>query len=59
MKKLFLILLTIATFAMGADVKPSTFAEPVGQDSASQQETYNYLLKYKLFFQYRRHEFDP
>lgn len=49
MKKLFLILLTIATFAIGADVKPFTFAEPVGQDSASQQETYNYLLKYKLF----------
>ena len=49
MKKLFLILLTIATFAMGADVKPFTFASPVGQDSASQQETYNYLLKYKLF----------
>lgn len=49
MKKLFLILLTIATFALGADVKPFTFAEPVGQDSASQQETYNYLLKYKLF----------
>ena len=49
MKKLFLLLLTIATFAIGADVKPFTFAEPVGQDSASQQETYNYLLKYKLF----------
>lgn len=49
MKKLFIILLTIATFAMGADVKPFTFASPVGQDSASQQEEYNYLLKYKLF----------
>lgn len=49
MKKIFGIILFIIAFAIGADVKPFTFALPVGQDSASQQETYNYLLKYKLF----------
>lgn len=49
MKKIFGIILFLIAFAIGADVKPFTFALPVGQDSASQQETYNYLLKYKLF----------
>lgn len=49
MKKIFGIILFIIAFAIGADVKPFTFALPVGQDSASQQEIYNYLLKYKLF----------
>ena len=48
MKKLFLILLTIATFAMGADVKPFTFAD-IAPDSASQQDQYDYMLQYKLF----------
>lgn len=48
MKKLFLTLLTIATFAIGADVKPFVFGG-VATDSASQQEEYNYMLKYKLF----------
>lgn len=48
MKKLFLILLTIATFAMGADVKPFTFAD-IATDSASQQDQYNYMLQYKLY----------
>lgn len=48
MKKLFLILLTIATFAMGADVKPFTFAD-IAPDSASQQDQYNYMLQYKLY----------
>lgn len=46
MKKLFLILLTIATFAMGADVKPFVFD---GVDSASQQTEFDYMLKYKMF----------
>jgi len=48
MKKLFLILLTIATFAMGADVKPFTFAD-IATDSASQQDQYDYMLQYKLY----------
>lgn len=48
MKKLFLILLTIATFAIGADVKPFVF-ENLEKDSATQQDAYNYMLKYKLF----------
>ena len=48
MNKLFLILLTIATFAIGADVKPFVF-ENLEKDSATQQEAYNYMLKYKLF----------
>ena len=48
MKKLFLILFTLATFAIGADVKPFVFAN-VSTDSASQQEEYNYMLQYKLY----------
>ena len=48
MKKLFLILFTIATFAMGADVKPFTFAD-IATDSASQQDQYDYMLQYKLY----------
>ncbi len=48
MKKLFLLLLTIATFAIGADVKPFVF-ENLEKDSATQQDAYNYMLKYKLF----------
>ena len=48
MKKLFLILLTIATFAIGADVKPFVF-DNLEKDSATQQDAYNYMLKYKLF----------
>jgi hypothetical protein len=48
MKKLFLILLTIATFAIGADVKPFVF-ENLEKDSATQQEQYNYMLQYKLY----------
>ena len=48
MKKLFLLLLTIATFAMGADVKPLVY-ENVAQDSATQQEQFEYMLQYKLY----------
>ena len=48
MKKLFLILLTIATFAVGADVKPFVF-DNIAQDSAIQQDQYDYMLKYKLY----------
>lgn len=48
MKKLFFILFTLATFVIGADVKPFVFAN-VSTDSASQQEEYNYMLQYKLY----------
>ena len=48
MKKLFLLLLTIATFAIGADVKPFVFND-IAPDSASQQAEFDYMLKYKLF----------
>jgi hypothetical protein len=48
MKKLFLLLLTIATFAIGADVKPFVFENVAKEDSAQQAE-FDYLLKYKMF----------
>ena len=48
MKKLFLLLLTIATFAIGADVKPLVY-ENIAQDSATQQEQFEYMLQYKLY----------
>ena len=48
MKKLFLLLLTIATFAIGADVTPLYF-DNIAQDSATQQSQYDYMLKYKLY----------
>ena len=48
MKKLFLLLLTIATFAMGADVIPLYF-DNIAKDSATQQNQYEYMLQYKLY----------
>ena len=48
MKKLITVLLFLAAFAMGADVKPFVF-ENIGQDSATQQEQFEYMLRYKLF----------
>ena len=47
MKKLFLILLTIAAFAMGADVKPFVFENIESNDSA-QQASWDLLMKYKI-----------
>ena len=48
MKKLFLLLFTIATFAIGADVTPLYF-DNIADDSATQQSQYDYMLKYKLY----------
>lgn len=48
MKKLFLLLLTIATFAIGADVKPFVY-ENIAKDSDTQQNQYDYMLQYKLY----------
>ena len=48
MKKLFLLLLTIATFAIGADVKPLYF-DNIAEDSATQQNQFDYMLQYKLY----------
>ena len=48
MKKIFGIILFMIAFAMGADVKPFTF-DNIAQDSASQQNQFDYMLKYKLF----------
>ena len=48
MKKLFLILLTIAAFAMGADVKPFVYGN-IAKDSSTQQNQYDYMLQYKLY----------
>ena len=48
MKKLFLLLFTIATFAIGADVKPFVYGN-IANDSATQQNQYDYMLQYKLY----------
>lgn len=48
MKKLFILLLAVATFAIGADVKPFVFENVESNDSAQQAE-FEYMLKYKLF----------
>lgn len=48
MKKIFGLILFLSIFAFSADVKPFVF-EGVAKDSATQQEEYNYMLKYKLF----------
>ena len=48
MKKLFLLLFTIATFAIGADVKPFVYGN-IDKDSATQQNQYDYMLQYKLY----------
>lgn len=48
MKKLLGIILFVTAFALGADVKPFVF-ENVAADSATQQQEFEYMLKYKLF----------
>ena len=48
MKKIFALLLLFITFAIGADVKPFVFTN-IPNDSATQQDQFNYMLKYKLF----------
>ena len=48
MKKIFGIILFIIAFAIGADVKPFVY-ENIGQDSATQQNQYEYMLQYKLY----------
>ena len=48
MKKLLLSLFVLATFAIGADVKPFTFT---GVDADSQQVEWDNLMKYKMFGQ--------
>lgn len=48
MKKIFGIILFIIAFAIGADVKPFVY-ENIAQDSATQQDQYDYMLQYKLF----------
>lgn len=50
MKKLFLILLTITTFAIGADVKPFVF-ENVALNDSAQQASWDLLMKYKIYGQ--------
>lgn len=52
MKKLFIILLTIATFAIGADVKPFMFENIQNNDSIQQVE-WDILMKYKVFGTYK------
>ena len=48
MKKIFSIILFMIAFAIGADVKPFTF-DNIAQDSASQQDQFDYMLQYKLY----------
>ena len=48
MKKIFSIILFMIAFAIGADVKPFTF-DNIAQDSASQQNQFDYMLQYKLY----------
>ena len=48
MKRLFELILILVAFAIGADVKPFFF-ENVATDSISQQNEFEYMLKYKLF----------
>ena len=48
MKKLLCILLLMISFAIGADVKPFVFTN-IANDSALQQDQYDYMLQYKLY----------
>lgn len=48
MKKIFVLVLFIVAFAFSADVKPFVF-ENITNDSATQQDQFDYMLKYKLF----------
>ena len=48
MRYLLTFLLAFVVTAMSADVKPFVF-ETIGQDSATQQNEFEYMLQYKLF----------
>ena len=48
MKKILGIILFIIAFAIGADVKPFVY-DNIAQDSATQQDQYDYMLQYKLY----------
>ncbi|MBQ2653576.1 MAG: cadherin repeat domain-containing protein [Methanobrevibacter sp.] len=48
MKKIIGILLFLAAFVFSADYKPFNF-ESIPQDSASQQDQFDYMLQYKLY----------
>lgn len=48
MRYLLTFLLAFVVSAMSADVKPFVF-ETIGQDSATQQNEFEYMLQYKLF----------
>lgn len=48
MKKLIALLVLLVSISFSADYKPFTFSS-VANDSASQQEQYDYMLQYKLF----------
>lgn len=49
MKKIIALLLLFIAFAFGADYKPFEFTNIDINDSALQQEQFDYMLKYKLF----------
>lgn len=50
MKKIITLLVIImAVLANGADYKPFVFGPPIGQDSAAQQNEFDYMLQYKLY----------
>ena len=48
MKKIIALLLLFIAFAFGADYKPFEFTN-ITNDSATQQNQFDYMLKYKLF----------
>lgn len=48
MKKIVTLLILMIAFAIGADVKPFEFTN-ILNDSATQQDQYDYMLKYKLY----------
>lgn len=48
MKKIIALLLLFIAFAVGADYKPFEFTN-ITTDSATQQNQFDYMLKYKLF----------
>ena len=48
MKKIIALLLLFIAFAIGADVKPFEFTN-ISNDPTTQQDQYDYMLKYKLY----------
>lgn len=48
MKKIIALLLLFIAFAIGADVKPFEFTN-IPNDPTTQQDQYDYMLKYKLY----------